>query len=71
VGLARRYREWIERLDQGVTRRKGATWQREFDERMLGRHRRFLGERAFTVISSPWRPTRPKREDGGRIIWPD
>jgi tetratricopeptide (TPR) repeat protein len=54
VGLTRRYYEWIERLDQGVTRRKGATWQREFDERMLGRHRRFFGERAFTVINGKY-----------------
>jgi tetratricopeptide (TPR) repeat protein len=51
VGLVSRYHRWLSRQDQWVTRRKGPTWQREFDERMLGRHRRLFGERAFTVIN--------------------
>jgi thioredoxin-like negative regulator of GroEL len=51
VGLIRRYNEWMQKLDQWVTRDMGATWQREFDERMLGRYRRFFGEHTFGIIN--------------------
>jgi hypothetical protein len=51
VGLTRRFTEWMQRLDQRVTRDKGATWQREFDERMLGRYRRMFGEHTFGIIN--------------------
>lgn len=51
VGFGRRYRDWLERQDQWVTRHKRATWQREQAERLLGRHRRLFSERAFIVIN--------------------